>query len=60
MRLGIAAVCLAAWPAFALETDQYYAWKRPLSDATAAINAKVNADIARALHDAQLRRIAPR
>lgn len=36
-----------------LETDQFSAWGRPLEDATAAINAKYNLEIARALEDLQ-------
>jgi hypothetical protein len=50
-----AALFLVALPAFGLETDQYYAWTRPLRDATEAVNAKINADIARALHDVNTR-----
>ena len=46
----------AVLPARALECDQYYAWGRPLADATAAINAKVNADIAAALAEINDRR----
>lgn len=38
-----------SWTA-ALETDQFYAWNRPLEDATDAINAEVNAGIEEALH----------
>jgi hypothetical protein len=33
----------------ALETDQYYAWARPLRDSTEALNAKVNVEIEREL-----------
>jgi len=44
-------VVVASAPAAALETDQYYAWTRPLRDATDAINTKINADIAAALAD---------
>lgn len=40
---------LAVLPSRALETDQFYAWTRPLADATAAINEKINADIAEAI-----------
>ena len=52
MRLRAAAVLAALVlhaSAHALECDQYFAWGRPLADATEAINAKVNADIADAL-----------
>lgn len=42
-------------PALGLETDQFYAWKHPLTDSTAAINAKINAEIAAALHDVNSR-----
>jgi len=57
LRLFLAAVLvvLVALPAHALETDQYYAWARHLDDATAAINAKINAEIAIALHDVNTR-----
>lgn len=49
-RWGCAVILAAtASPAPALETDQFYAWKRPLKDATVAINAKINADIDAAL-----------
>lgn len=53
-----AGIVLAAWialPARALETDQFYAWKRPLHDATAAINVKINADINAALAEVNAR-----
>jgi len=48
MRRAVAigfALALAAGPARALETDQFYAWKRPLRDATPTINAKINETI---------------
>jgi hypothetical protein len=35
--------------AAALETDQYYAWNRPLRDSTEVLNAKVNIEIEREL-----------
>ena len=35
--------------ASALETDQFYAWGRPLEDATDVLNAKVNMEIEKAL-----------
>jgi hypothetical protein len=40
---------LAGGGAGALETDQYYAWGVPLQDSTAALNAKINYEIDRAL-----------
>jgi hypothetical protein len=51
----VAALVVGAAPAPALETDQFYAWARPLRDATDAINAKINADIAAALLDVNTR-----
>jgi hypothetical protein len=45
----VAGVLLAVGPAGALETDQFYAWGRPLEDATDVLNAKVNAEIILAL-----------
>lgn len=36
----------AAWT---LETDQYWAWGRPLADSTAAVNAKFNLELERTL-----------
>lgn len=45
----VALTVLAAGRAEALETDQYYAWGLPLEDATAALNAKINYEIGRAL-----------
>jgi len=33
----------------ALETDQYYAWGRPLADSTDAVNAKFNLELERAI-----------
>lgn len=59
MRVRPAALLFAlavSAPARALECDQYYAWNRPLADATAAINAKVNEDIAGALAEVNARR----
>ena len=52
---GILLLCCAAAPARGLETDQFYAWRRPLQDATAAINAKINADIADAIAEVNAR-----
>ena len=34
------------------ETDQYWAWDRPLADSTAAVNAKFNLELERALEEA--------
>jgi len=33
----------------ALETDQYYAWGRPMADSTGAVNARFNIELERAL-----------
>ncbi len=45
-----ALACLAlALPAGALETDQYYAWRRPLADSSDALNAKINFELQDAL-----------
>ena len=41
----------AAEESWALESDQYYAWGRPLDDATAVLNAKVELEIGEALRD---------
>lgn len=49
------AVLVASSRAPALETDQFYAWNRPLADATDAINTKINADIAAALDEVNTR-----
>lgn len=53
MRRKVAALVLlvaACGPsAVALETDQFYAWTRPLQDSTDVLNAKVNLEIARVL-----------
>jgi hypothetical protein len=38
-----------ATPAAALETDQYYAWRRPLADSSEALNAKINFEMDEAL-----------
>ena len=46
---------LAVWflavpgSSFALETDQYYTWGRPLADSTHAVNAKFNLELERTL-----------
>jgi hypothetical protein len=42
-------VMLAAVESPALETDQYYAWGRPLADSTEAVNAKFNLELQRAI-----------
>jgi hypothetical protein len=47
---------LATGPVRALETDQFYAWTRPLEDATDAINTKVNAEIDAAIANVNARR----
>ena len=46
--LAFALVVLAP-PAGALETDQYYAWRRPLADSSDALNAKINFEVDAAL-----------
>jgi len=46
---GLVAIALVAVQARALETDQFYAWTRPIQDATDAINERINNDIAAAL-----------
>lgn len=40
---------LATGPSSALETDQYYAWGKPLADSTDAINARFNLELERAI-----------
>ena len=61
-RLGIAAgfvaIALLSEGARALETDQFYAWNRPLADATDALNARINAEIEAALARVNARRDA--
>jgi hypothetical protein len=47
----VVGVLLAATSGGALETDQYYAWGRPLADSTEAINAKFTLELQRALED---------
>ena len=52
MRRALLTVCvLLAWgpPVPALETDQYYAWGRPLADSTDAVNARFNLELQRAI-----------
>lgn len=46
------ALLLAGGGAAALETDQFYAWRRPLSDGTDAINGWMRGEIAAAVADA--------
>lgn len=50
-RLAAAALAWTAFaaPLHALETDQYYAWRRPLADSSEAFNAKINFEIDEAL-----------
>jgi hypothetical protein len=47
--LFVLAAGLAAGSSYALETDQYYAWGRPLADSTDAVNAKFNIELERAI-----------
>jgi len=42
-------LALAAGSSVALETDQYWAWGRPLADSTAAVNARFNLELERAI-----------
>jgi hypothetical protein len=46
---GLAAIALLAVPARGLETDQFYAWARPLNDSAIPVNEHINAGIAEAL-----------
>ena len=56
---AVAAISFAlVVPARALETDQFYAWKRPLRDATGTINAQINANIDQVLAQVNARRDA--
>jgi hypothetical protein len=49
---AIALIGLAlAGPARALETDQYYAWRRSLADSSEALNAKINFEMDAALRE---------
>ncbi len=52
VRLAVVLTCCAAlcgsW-LFALETDQYYSWGRPLADSTDAVNARFNLELERAI-----------
>lgn len=61
MKTGVLAawivtVVMTALPANALETDQFYAWNRPIKDSTDAINGKINSDIAKTLDRLNARR----
>jgi hypothetical protein len=60
-RLGVAglALVLGAGAAPALETDQFYTWGRELDDSTAALNARVNADLQAVLGEMRGRRELP-
>ena len=49
LTAGLVATACAFVRVRALETDQFYAWNRPLEDATRAINENLNAEIAAAL-----------
>ena len=40
---------MAATSGGALETDQYYAWGRPMADSTGAVNARFNLELERAI-----------
>jgi hypothetical protein len=51
-ELAVLAFCLtvvSASPADALETDQYWAWGRPLADSTDAVNARFNLELEKAI-----------
>ena len=47
--VGLVGIAVLSVPGRALETDQFYAWTRPLEDATEAINQRINAEIAETL-----------
>ncbi len=53
---GLLLTLVAAVPAAALETDQYYAWGRPLRDSGGAIDARVNRGIEEVLAEVNARR----
>lgn len=55
MVLAAAAVLAVAAPARALETDQYWAWSRPLKDSGAALNAKFDAELDAVLEEVNRR-----
>ena len=52
-RASALALTLLAFapPARALETDQYYAWRRPLADSSDGLNAKINFEMDAALRE---------
>jgi hypothetical protein len=50
------ALLVVSQGASALETDQYYAWRRPLEDVTDLFNAKVGLEISRVLDEVNRRR----
>jgi hypothetical protein len=53
---AVALACLAlAEPVRALETDQYYAWRRSLADSSEALNAKINFEMDTALAEINAR-----
>lgn len=54
LRRGLvpAVLLLAGGGAAALETDQFYAWRRPMRDGTDAVNAWMRTEIAAAVDDA--------
>jgi hypothetical protein len=43
------ASCLLTVSTFALETDQYYSWGRPLADSTDVVNIKLNLELQRSI-----------
>ncbi len=53
---ALVSVLLLPGVAWALESDQYYAWGRPLADATDVLNAKVRLEIDLALTEVNSRR----
>lgn len=50
---------LATGSATALETDQYWAWGQPIDDSTAAVNARFNLELERAIADVSRQRGSP-
>jgi len=60
MRIGVAVMlALTATGVSALETDQYWAWGRPLADSTEAVNAHFNLELERTLAELPGDRPAP-
>lgn len=47
----VAVLAVGAAIASAAETDQYWAWGQPLADSTAAVNAKLNLELERAVNE---------